>query len=132
MSNIKIGQKAEVISSFYEDDVINYVNVSRDTNPIHTNHKYARMTDFNGRIVPGMLVASLFGGLLGSELPGKGTILLGQTLYFKNPLYLGHKVRAVIKVTNIRKDKPIITFETICYNMDNEILIDGEAVVKLL
>ena len=59
---------------------------------------------FKSRIVPGLQVASLFGGLLGSELPGEGTIHLGQTVSFKKPVYLDEEVLAVIEIINIRDD----------------------------
>lgn len=129
-NKITIGQKESIINAFTEEDVFNFCQLSHDCNPIHQDEDYAKTTIFKSRIVPGPQAASLFGGLLGSKLPGKGTVLLGQTLVFKRPVYINEEVQAVIEVVNIRKDKPIITFKTTCYNSAKEILIDGEAVVK--
>ncbi|MCF8297654.1 MAG: MaoC family dehydratase [Saprospiraceae bacterium] len=129
---LKIGLKAEIVKSFSEKEVYQYTKSSIDTNPIHHDIEYAKSTIFKERIVPGLLVASLFGGMLGSELPGEGTIHLGSTLSFKKPVYFNSEVRAVIEIIKIREDKPIITFKTTCYNSNNEIVIDGNAIVKTM
>jgi acyl dehydratase len=130
-NNIKLGQKVQINKSFSEEEVFLYIKISGDTNAIHHDIEYAKTTIFKNRIVPGLQVASLFGGLLGSKLPGEGTIYLGQTLSFKKPIYLDEEILAIIEVVNIRSDKPILTFKTTCYNSNNELAIDGEAIVKI-
>jgi|TARA_B100000959_G_scaffold283130_1_gene351275 acyl dehydratase len=77
-----------------------------------------------------MLIASLFSGLLGEKLPGKGTIYLGQTITFLKPVFIDEEVTASVEITHIRKDKPIYTLKTICETNLNGIVIKGEAVVK--
>ena len=130
-NSIKLGQKVQIRKSFSEEEVLYYTKTSGDTNAIHHDIEYAKTTIFKKRIVPGLQVASLFGGLLGSKLPGEGTIHLGQTLFFKKPIYLDEEILAIIEVVNIRSDKPILTFKTTCYNSNNELAIDGEAIVKV-
>ncbi len=128
---ITIGEKVSIRKAFNEYDVRSYAILSGDTNPIHLNEDFAKSTPFGSTIVHGILVGSLFGGLLGSKLPGKGTIHLGQTMYFKRPIYVNEEVLAEIEVVKIREDKPIITMRTIVYNSKNEIAIEGEAVIKI-
>ena len=77
-----------------------------------------------------MLIASLFSGLLGEKLPGKGTIYLGQTITFLKPVFIDEEVTASVEITHIRKDKPIYTLKTICETKLNGIVVDGEAIVK--
>lgn len=130
-TNIQIGDKASIKKVFNEKEILQYAKLSEDTNPIHLDTEYAKKTIFKSRIVYGMLVGSLFGGLLGSKLPGRGTIHLGQTLNFKKPVYVGEEVTAIIEVIKIRSDKPIITFRTLCLKNNNEIAIEGTAIVKV-
>ena len=129
--DLKIGDRAIIKKAFTEDEVKFYANISNDSNPIHLDKEYAKSTIFKERIVHGVLVGSLFGGMLGSKLPGTGTIHLGQTMKFKKPIYINEEVKAIIEVIKIREDKRIVTFKTICYNSSNEIAIEGEAVVKV-
>ncbi len=126
---ISIGDQVSIKKAFSQDEVMIYAKLSQDANPVHFDIDYASQTPFIKPIVHGLLVASLFGGLLGSELPGKGTIHLGQSLKFMKPVYVNELVEATIKVISIRKDKPIITFETKCMKENGEVAIIGEAVV---
>ena len=128
--NLKVGDKASLSRIFTDKDVINFSEISTDTNPIHLDETYASSTIFGKRIVHGMLVASLFSALIGVELPGEGSIYLGQTLSFKAPVLIGDQVTASVEIIGIREDKPIITLRTICINKDGQVLIEGEAVVK--
>jgi len=127
---MKVGDKASLSKVFTEEDVIKYSEISTDTNPIHLDESYASSTVFGKRIVHGMLVASMFSALIGVELPGEGSIYLGQSLIFKAPVSIGDQVTASVEIVRIREDKPIVTLRTICLNNEGLVLIEGEAVVK--
>ena len=116
--------------SFSQSEVNAYNKMIKDTNPIHYDEDFCKNTIFQAPIVPGLLTASLFGGLLGSSLPD-GAILLGQNLKFILPVYMDERIRAVVEFKEQRDDKPIIIFKTTCYKSDDEVAIDGEAVIRL-
>lgn len=129
MAQIKVGQTAQVTRKFTEHDVGQFSELSLDFNPVHLDPDYAEQSMFGQRIVHGMLVSSLFSGLLGKHLPGEGTIYLGQDLKFKKPVYLDQEVTAQVEVIEVRNDKPIITLATTCVNDEGEVVISGQAVV---
>jgi acyl dehydratase len=66
---------------------------------------------------------------LGNDLPGVGTIYLGQNVKFKAPVFIGDTVTATVELTNYREDKRIATFRTTVTNQDGVLVLDGEAVV---
>jgi 3-hydroxybutyryl-CoA dehydratase len=74
----KIGDFAEIKKVFRDVDIKNYAMASGDSNPIHMDDEYAMKTIFSGRIVQGMLVAGLISSVVGTKLPGEGTIYLSQ------------------------------------------------------
>lgn len=127
--NLSLGMQVSIRKSFSQKEVLSYTKISNDSNPIHYDKPYASETYFKKPIVPGLLVSSLFGGLLGSDLPGKGTILLGQSLKFLNPVFIDEQVEASITVASIRIDKPIISFDCNCIKENGEIAVSGEVVV---
>lgn len=129
--DIKIGDKSSITKVFTSNDVEIFSKISLDSNPIHLDENYAVTTQFCQRIVHGFLVSGLISAVLGTKLPGKGTIYLAQSLQFKKPVYIGNKITANVEITKIREDKPIINLRTYCVNQDNEIVIDGEAIVKI-
>lgn len=130
-TNLKVGDKATLIKVFTESEVEHFAKISFDDNPVHLNQKYAENTNFGSRIVHGLLVASLFSGLIGGRLPGHGSIYLGQSLSFKAPVFINEKVEASVEVVKVREDKPIVTLKTLCVKDDGTIVIEGEAVVKV-
>ena len=126
---IQLGNTASITKIFSNEDVENFAGLSEDRNPVHLDDDFAKSSIFKQRIVHGMLTASLFSGLLGEKLPGKGTIYLGQNLKFSAPVPIGKKVTATVEIINIREDKPIVTLRTLCVDSKDNIVIDGEAVV---
>jgi acyl dehydratase len=76
------------------------------------------------------MVTSIIGGVLGSTLPGEGTIHLGQTSKFIKPVYINRKVKVELEVMSVREDKPIAVLKTTIFNDKYEIAIEGEAAIK--
>ena len=128
---LKIGDKTMLNKTFSEKEVEEFAKVSTDDNPIHLDKEYAASTVFGQRIVHGLLVSSLFSGLIGGKLPGHGSVYLGQTLSFKAPVYINEEIKVSVEVIKIREDKPIITLKTLCIKIDGTVAIEGEAVVKI-
>lgn len=126
-----VGDSASLRKVFTRDDVRQFAELSTDRNPVHLDPDYARAnTPFDGCIVHGMLVASLFSALLGTRLPGVGTVYLGQQLTFKGPVQVGEEVEARVEIIHVREDKPILSLRTAAFNSRGEMVIEGEAVVK--
>jgi acyl dehydratase len=130
-NKLKVGDKASLTKVISDDDVRQYAAICNDMNPVHLDDDFAAQSIFGQRIAHGMLVASLFSGLIGMEVPGKGTIYLGQDLKFRAPVPIGTRVTATVEVIKIRDDKPIATLRTVCVNEAGEVVIDGEAVVRV-
>lgn len=130
--SLKIGQKASLKKRFTEEEVVNYANTSGDRNLIHLDKEYAKNSIFGQRIVHGLLVTSLFGGLLGSKLPGEGTIHMSQSIHFKKPVYIGEEITAELEITHIREDKQIVTLQASIYKEDHTLAFHGESVVKVM
>ena len=123
----EIGQEEKISRVFTEQDVKNFAEISGDQNPIHMDAVYAKSTYFGGRIVHGMLVASLISSILGNQLPGPGSIYIQQDLYFKAPVFIGDKVTACVKVLDWDQNKGRINLLTKVTNQKGNIVISGNA-----
>lgn len=130
MSNLAIGQKASLKKRFGAAEVSAFAGLSEDFNPLHLDPAFAATTPFERPIVHGMLLASLFSGLLGQHLPGKGSVYLGQSLSFKQPVFVGDEVTAEVEIIALRDDKPIVTLATRILTQGGALAVTGEAVVK--
>jgi 3-hydroxybutyryl-CoA dehydratase len=76
-----------------------------------------------------MLTGSIISAILGNDLPGHGTVYLGQEFKFKAPVFIGDTITAMVELVKFREDKRIATFYTTCTNQDGILVLDGEAVV---
>ena len=131
MPTLKPGDKSTRTTTISDEMVRSFAEITGDTNPVHLDDAYAATTRFGRRIAHGMIAAGLISATLANDLPGPGTLYLGQTLQFRDPVYLGDRITVSIEVLKVRADKPIVTLATVCTNQDGEIVLEGEAVVKV-
>jgi 3-hydroxybutyryl-CoA dehydratase len=128
--DLKIGQTATLSKTITEADVLMYGAVSHDTNPIHFDEEYAGQCRFGGRIAHGMLPAGLISAVLGTRLPGPGTIYLRQSLIFRAPVRIGQTVKAIVEITGLNPSRKSATLSTRCV-VKEQVVIEGEAVVMV-
>jgi 3-hydroxybutyryl-CoA dehydratase len=127
----KRGDTAFLSKTISDTDIRAFADLSGDHNPLHLDESFAQQTRFGRRIAHGMLSASLISAVIANDLPGQGSIYLGQTLQFVAPVFLGDTVEARVTVTGIREDKQIVKLDTVCTNQRNEVVIKGEATILI-
>jgi len=123
------GDSAELSKTFSESDIYLYAGISGDFNPAHVNEAYARNTFFKTRIAHGMLSAGLISAVIGTQLPGPGSIYMQQTLSFLAPVYMGDTITACVEVVE-KMEKKKVRLKTTCMNQDAVIVLEGEAIVS--
>ena len=128
LDELHVGMTASTGKTITEADILLYAAVSTDTNPAHLNAEFAAAGPFKERVAHGMLTAGLISAVLGTQLPGPGTIYLGQTLRFRAPVKIGDTVTATVEVTEIAVDKKRATLKTVC-TAGGKTVIEGEATV---
>ena len=129
--SIKIGQTDEFIHKITEKDIQGFCDLTGDDNPLHMDDNYAKGTNFKKRVVHGMLTASFISTMIGTRLPGKGSLWYEQHIKFLSPVRIGDEIRIWAKVLHKSKSQRIIVLQTMVYNQLNKIVIDGEAKVKV-
>ncbi len=124
------GMSASTSKTVTEADIILFAGISTDVNPAHLDEEYCKGTMFGTRIAHGMLSAGFISTVIGTKLPGYGTIYMSQTLRFKAPVRIGDTVSATATVTEIIPDKRRAVLTTVCKVGDNTV-IEGEALVMV-
>lgn len=124
---LKIGDSASFAKTITDADVKTFAGVSGDFNPVHINEEFAKDSMFGQRIAHGMLGASLFSTVLGTQLPGEGAIYLGQELKFTKPVFLGDTITATATVSELNVEKNRVIMETVATNQRGEVVIKGQA-----
>lgn len=128
IEDLEIGMVRHLQKQVTDRDIELFAEVSTDRNPVHLDDAYAQDTIFEGRIAHGMLTAGLISAVIGEQLPGHGTVYLGQTLKFMAPVRPGDMVHAEVEVQAIDHSKRRVTLATRCLVGDT-VVLKGEAVV---
>ena len=128
IEDIEIGMTRSLRKTVTDRDIELFAEVSTDRNPVHLDDDYARDTIFEGRIAHGMLTAGLISAVIGEQLPGHGTIYLGQSLKFMAPVRPGDVVLAEVTVTDIVHAKRRVTLDCRC-TVGDTVVLKGEATV---
>jgi acyl dehydratase len=96
---------------------------------MHVNEAYARQTRFKTRIAHGPLSQSLIAPVLGTKLPGLGTVALELFSRFKAPVYIGDTITASAQVSEKLEDKQWVRLKLTWVNQKDELVAEGKALV---
>ena len=127
----QIGESGSFSKTLTQTDVYNYAGICGDFNPVHINAEEAKNSIFQKQVCHGMLTASLISTVIGTIMPGPGSIYLGQTLKFLKPVFFGDTITATVTVIDINEEKGILTLKTEESNQNGDLVVAGEAKVKI-
>ena len=125
---ITVGQSAQTVRVLSTKDIDLFAIMSGDVNPAHVDEEYAASNAFKKVIAHGMWGGALISAVLGTELPGPGTIYLNQSLSFRRPVCIGDEITVRVTVTE-KGEKGKLKLECLCLNQEGEAVIKGSAEV---
>lgn len=127
---LAVGDSASLTRVLTRRDIALFAIVSGDVNPAHLDPAYAETDMFHEVIAHGMWGGALVSAVLGTTLPGPGTIYLGQDLRFRHPVRIGDAVTVTVSLVEKRADKSIALFDCTMTNQFGETVVEGQARVK--
>ena len=126
---LTVGHSASLTRTLTRRDIELFAALSGDVNPAHLDEVYAKTDRFHGIVGHGLWTGALVSAVLGTVLPGPGTVYLEQDIKFRKPVHPGESVTVTVTVKEKRTDKPVVTFDCRCTNGQGETVLDGTAVV---
>ncbi len=126
---IKVGDSASLQRTLTREDIQLFAVMSGDVNPAQVDEEYARSDHFHKIVAHGMWGGALISTLLGTKLPGPGTIYLRQTLAFQKPVAVGDTVTVRVTAAALDPERHRVTFDCRCVNQLGDVVIDGTAEV---
>lgn len=132
IEDFHLGQHASFTKTFTEEDLRRFIEITGDVNPLHVDGEFARTTQFGGRVLQGMLTASILSTMVGMLLPGTGAIYRSQTLKFLRPVHVGETVTAHFVVRAIDRTKHRLEIEAWIENEAGQHVIEGTCEAGLL
>ena len=124
---LKLGDSACLVRTLSYQDIELFAIMSGDVNPAHVDPDYARSDIFHHVIAHGMWGGALISTILGTMLPGPGTIYLGQSLRFLRPISLGDTVTVTVRVSEMEPAHHRVKLDCVVTNQKHEQVITGSA-----
>ena len=129
---IQVGDEAEVFHTITAEDVATFAKLTGDNNPLHVDDAYAANTTFRKRVVHGMLTTSFISRIIGTKLPGGGSLWYEQKTNFLAPVRIGERIRVWARVKHKSIAQRIVVLETVIFGKGGRRVVEGEAKVKVL
>lgn len=129
---ISVGDEAELFHTITPEDVGAFSRLTGDDNPLHVDKAYAAETTFGRPVVHGMLTASFLSTMIGTKLPGEGSLWYEQQTRFLSPVWIGETIRVWAKVRHKSPAQRVVVLETVVFGEDGRKVIEGEAKVKVI
>jgi len=126
-NELRIGDHASLVRTLTERDITLFAVMSGDVNPAHVDKDYAKSDMFHEVIAHGMWSGALISTVLGTMLPGPGSIYLGQSLRFLRPVGLSDTVTVTVTVQELHSENRRVTLDCRVINQDNETVVTGTA-----
>jgi acyl dehydratase len=129
LRGLRIGQQAAINRTFRQEELDRYVDLTGDTNPINMDPHYAGTHAFKEQVIPAGLLGGMFSTLLGTRLPGKGTMWLKQRFDYWLPAHPEEQLSATVEIVRLRPDKDLVDLHNVCKNSNNQLICTGESLV---
>ncbi len=130
INDIEVGDRASITKTISEADVYLFAGITGDLNPAHTDAEYMKTTPFKQRVVHGVLTTGLLSAVVGTKLPGPGTIMLSTYAKYTAPVYFGDTITAEIEVAEKDVAKNRLKLKATCTNQDGKTVVTGEFIVS--
>jgi 3-hydroxybutyryl-CoA dehydratase len=123
LEDFVVGETAVFARTFTESDVTQFVGITWDVNPYHTDQKFCETHRVGRRIVPGLLVGSML-----THIGGLAAVLASDISFeFVAPVFIGDTITATCTVEEVDARRGWARVEMICANQENHIVARGTA-----
>jgi 3-hydroxybutyryl-CoA dehydratase len=128
--DINVGDSASFTKTITETDVVLWVGLTGDLNPIHIDHEYTKTTRFGKVLVPGVLILGFISNVM-TQI-AFGHVYANQSIKFLKPVYIGDTITATGTIVEKIESKNMIRVETKCVNQDGALVMIGEGMEYIL
>jgi 3-hydroxybutyryl-CoA dehydratase len=125
IEDISIGEKLTLTEKIEDKDLLLYLGLTNDANPLYIQHDYASQTPFKKPLVPAIMLTGIISSAVSKYLPGPGSHIMKQELEFPKPVYHYDTVQFLFEVKNIDSSSHLVTIDVIATNEQEETVIRG-------
>ncbi|MBS4173789.1 MaoC/PaaZ C-terminal domain-containing protein [Bacillus sp. FJAT-49736] len=129
LDEITVGEKLTLTEKIEDKDLLLYLGLTDDANPLYIQHDYASQTPFEKPIVPSIMLTGIITSAISKYLPGPGSHIMAQNIKFMKPVYHYATVHFIFEITEVNHKQHMITIQVTARNEEDEEVISGDLAV---
>lgn len=129
IDEIKVGEKLELSEKIDDKDLLLYLGLSNDNNPLFIQHDYASLTPFHKPIVPQIMLTGIITSAISKYLPGPGSSIKKQNLLFPKPVYHYAAIEYHFEVVDVNEEDHLIEMTVEAIDEGNDVVVEGTFLV---
>jgi 3-hydroxybutyryl-CoA dehydratase len=125
IKEMSVGEKLALTEKIEDKDILLYLGLTDDANPLYIQHDYASQTPHKKPIVPAIMLTGMITSAVSKYLPGPGSHILSQDIQFPKPVYHYATVQFLLEVVNVNQDDHTVMITVVGTNEKEEVVING-------
>ncbi|KRG14597.1 enoyl-CoA hydratase [Virgibacillus soli] len=130
LEEISVGEKLVLTEKMEDKDLLLYLGLTNDANPLYIQHDYASQTEFKKPIVPTVMLTGMITSAISKYLPGPGSHILSQNLEFLKPVYHYETIEFLLEIIEVNKDQHTLTVQVRVLNEEEQTVVKGNLRVQ--
>lgn len=125
LEEISTGEKLTLTEKIEDKDLLLFLGLTNDANPLYIQHDYASLTQYKKPIVPSIMLTGIMTSAISKYMPGPGSHILKQEIEFVKPVYHYDTIQFLFEVVKINRDQRIVTIQVQATDEQEETVIKG-------
>lgn len=126
IEEMSVGEKLKLTEKIEDKDLLLYLGLTNDGNPLYIQHDFASQTVYEKPIVPTIMLTGIVTSAISKYMPGPGSHIVEQFLSFPKPVYHYSTIDFLLQVTSVDVEKNMVEIEVNATNEDGETVIQGK------
>jgi 3-hydroxybutyryl-CoA dehydratase len=127
---LSVGLKATFSRRVTKQDVLQYMGLSGDLNPLYADSAYAGRTKYDRPIVPANMLAGFAMGAVATVLPGLGSLTYAHTYRLHAPARVGDEITVEMEITGLKPEFRHVIIKYGLHDQEGRLMLDGEIEVE--
>ena len=129
LKEMSVGEKLALSEKIEDKDILLYLGLTDDANPLYIQHDYASQTPFKKPVVPSIMLTGMITSAVSKYLPGPGSHIVSQDIQFPKPVYHYATVELLLEVVEVNHEDHTVVITVVGTNEKDEAVINGKLTV---
>jgi len=126
INELSIGETYTTTDRIEDKDLLLYLGLTNDANPLYIQHDYASMTPYKQPIVPSVLLFGIVSSMITMHLPGPGSHIVKHEMTFPKAVYHESEVTITIEVIAIDHNDHLVSLSVMGFDSEGNKVLQGK------